>query len=140
MILADTSAWVEYDRGTGSSVALRLHELIASSGALAVTEPIVMEVCSGAKTDARERDLRRLLSRFDLLRLDPVADFNGAVAVYRTCRRSGITPRGLIDCLIANVALRHHADVLAYDRDFAQLADVVGLPLDSASLRARSRS
>ena len=30
MILADTSAWVEYDRATGSAVDRRLSELIAA--------------------------------------------------------------------------------------------------------------
>ena len=44
MILADTSAWVEYDRATGSSVDLRLSDLVATEGPVAVTEPVVMEV------------------------------------------------------------------------------------------------
>ena len=60
MILADTSAWVEYDRATGSAVDLRLSELIATDGPVAVTEPVIMEVLAGARSDAREADLRRL--------------------------------------------------------------------------------
>ena len=44
MILADTSAWVEYDRATGSAVDRRLTDLITEGGPLAVTEPVVMEV------------------------------------------------------------------------------------------------
>ncbi|MFT4009101.1 MAG: PIN domain nuclease [Nocardioidaceae bacterium] len=134
MILADTSAWVEYDRATGSAAHLRLRELIAGSGPVVITEPVITEVCAGARTDARERDLRRLLARFDLAPFDPVADFGGAVAIYRTCRRGGVTPRGLLDCLIAHVALRLGHDVLAHDRDFSRLAGVVGLRLDPASL------
>ena len=34
MILADTSAWVEFDRGTGSAADRRMTELIASDGPL----------------------------------------------------------------------------------------------------------
>jgi predicted nucleic acid-binding protein len=64
MILADTSAWVEYDRATGSAVDRRLMTLIAADGPLAVTEPVVMEVLAGARDDRREADLRRLLLRF----------------------------------------------------------------------------
>lgn len=135
MILADTSAWVEYDRATGSEVHRRVRELIAGDGPLAVTEPVVMEVCAGARTDAREHDLRRLLSRFHLAAFDPVADFLGATTIYRACRRQGITPRGLIDCMIAHVALRNDHEVLAYDRDFALVAGVVGVRLDPASPR-----
>ena len=40
MILADTSAWVEYDRATGSSTDVRLTELITADGPVAVTEPV----------------------------------------------------------------------------------------------------
>ena len=66
MILADTSAWIEYDRATGSAVDLRLRDLIAADGPIAVTEPVIMEVLAGARSDAREADLRRLLLRFHL--------------------------------------------------------------------------
>ena len=66
MILADTSAWVEYDRATGSTVDLRLRDLIAADGPIAVTEAVIMEVLAGARNDAREADLRRLLLRFHL--------------------------------------------------------------------------
>lgn len=44
MILADTSAWVEYGRATGSAVDQRMTELLTAEGALAVTEPVMMEV------------------------------------------------------------------------------------------------
>ncbi len=46
---------------------------------------------------------------------DDAADFHAAGRVYRTCRRAGVTPRGLIDCMIASVALRHSATLLAHD-------------------------
>ncbi len=134
MILADTSAWVEYDRKTGSSAHLRLRALVRDEGPLSVTEPVIMEVLSGAKDDARELDLRRLLRRFAFLPFESPTDFDGAVQVYRRCRRSGITPRGLIDCMIATVALRHGATLLAHDVDLARIAGVLGLQLDDASL------
>lgn len=135
MILADTSAWIEYDRATGSPVDERMAVLIAHNLDLATTEPVGMEVLAGARDDARERQLRRLLLRFRLLRFDPVVDFDGAVAVYRSCRAEGVTPRGMIDCMIASVALRHGATVLAHDADFARVAEVMDLDLDEDSLR-----
>lgn len=134
MILADTSAWVEYDRATGSPVDRRMSELIATDDRLAVTEPVVMEVLAGARSDEREADLRRLLLRFALLRFDAIADFDAAAGIYRTCRRDGITPRGLIDCLIASVAMRHHAILLARDADMNRIAQFVGIQIDDASM------
>lgn len=135
MILVDTSAWIEFDRGTGSAVDRCLTDLIARDEPIAVTEPVVTEVCAGARTDARERQLRRLLMRFQLAAFDPVADFDGAVRIYRDCRRRGVTPRGLVDCMIASVAIRHDAEVLAHDRDFAQLAGVTAVRLHPQSFR-----
>lgn len=136
MILADTSAWIEYDRATGSAVDTRLADLIGEGGPLAVTDPVVMEVLAGARTEPREMDLHRLLLRFDLLRFDVASDFHAAARIYRRCRRAGVTPRGLIDCMIAAVALRHRAVLLAQDADMSRVADVVGLSMDPASLRS----
>jgi len=134
VILADTSAWIEYDRATGSAVDQRLTDLIGRSGALAVTEPVVMEVVAGARTDERESDLRRLLLRFDLLRLDAAADFDAAASIYRACRRAGVTPGGMVDCMIASVARRTGATILAHDMDLSRVADFVGITMDEGSL------
>ncbi len=136
MILVDTSAWVEDDRATGSSVDERLAELIAGGDGVAVTEPVIMEVVAGARSDERERDLRRLLLRFDLLRFDSAVDFDAATRIYRACRREGVTPRGLIDCMIVSVAHRHGVALLALDADVNRIADVIGIELDEASRRA----
>ena len=136
MILADTSAWVEYDRATNSSVDRRLTALIESDGPVAVTQPVVMEVVAGARDDRREADLRRLLVRFELLSFDGVADFDGAARIYRRCRAAGITPRGMVDCMIASVAWRREATLLAQDADMGRVARVIGIELDDASLRA----
>lgn len=113
MILADSSAWIEYDRATGSSVDWRVQQLIESEAALAVTEPVVMEVLAGARDDKREADLRRLLLR---------------------C--IGVTPRGMVDCMIAAVAWRHEAALLARDADLQRVAQVMGIPVDVASTEA----
>jgi predicted nucleic acid-binding protein len=132
VILADTSAWVEYDRATGSTTDRRLSELIAAEEPIAVTEPVIMEVLAGAR-DAREADLRRLLLRFHLYRFDSAADFDGAMRIYRRCRQVGVTPRGLIDCMIAAVAWRQQAVILACDVDLDRVARVVGIELDQPS-------
>jgi hypothetical protein len=134
VILADTSAWVEYDRATGSRIDQRVEELIRADGVLAVTEPVIMEVVAGARTAERETDLRRLLLRFGLLGFDAAVDFDAAARIYRRCRGAGITPRGMVDCMIASVAHRHGAALLAADVDLSRVANIVGIDLDGASL------
>ena len=131
MILVDTSAWVEFDRATGSSVDARLTELIASTDDVAVSEPVIMEVLAGARDGRRANDLRGLMNRFHLMRFDASVDFDGATRIYRICRRSGVTPRGMVDCMIAAVALRNGAAVLAADSDLGRVADVMGIEMES---------
>jgi predicted nucleic acid-binding protein len=130
VILVDTSAWVEFDRATASAVDTRLTELIATTDDVAVSEPIIMEVLAGARDDRRERDLRRLMDRCTLLRCDAAVDLHGAARIYRTCRRSGVTPRGMVDCMIAAVAVRSGASLLTADSDLGHVARVMGIELD----------
>jgi predicted nucleic acid-binding protein len=136
VILADTSAWVEFDRATGSPIDVRMTDLVAAADAgaaaeLAVTEPVLMEVLAGARSEARADDLRRLLARGTLLRLEPVTDFEAAARIHRSCRRAGVTPRDLLDCLIAAVALRCGAVLLAHDADLQRVAAVMGIGSDA---------
>ena len=133
MILVDTSAWVEYDRATESPVDQLLTDLVSqkSPTRIAVTEPVLMEVLAGVRSQRREAELRRLLRSFEWIKAEPEVDFEGASRIYRRCRASGVTPRGLIDCMIANIAIRTGSSVLAADRDFADIARIVPLTLES---------
>ena len=130
MILLDTSAWVEFDRATGSPIDTRVTELIAPTDDVAETEPVIMEVLAGARDDRRADDLRRLMDRFSLIRFDAAIDFDGATRIYRTCRRSGVTPRGMVDCMIAAVAWRHGASLLTADADLDRVASVMGIDVE----------
>jgi predicted nucleic acid-binding protein len=136
VILADTSAWVEFDHATGSAVDQRVAELIRDGGPLAVTQPVAMEVVAGARDRRRQEDLTHLLQRFPLRTFDPDVDFAAAARIYLDCRRVGITPRGLIDCMLVAVAWRHADAILSYDVDLERVCGVMGVPLDPASLRA----
>jgi len=126
-VLVDTSVWVHYDRGDDHPTALMLKNLIAASDRVAVTEPVVMELLAGARNDLEKQRISRLVTRFSLLRFDPVADFDAAAGLYRICRRNGVTPRGLVDCMIASVALRTRSRLLAADGDFERMGQALGL-------------
>ncbi|CAN5597515.1 type II toxin-antitoxin system toxin ribonuclease VapC11 [soil metagenome] len=130
MILVDTSAWIEFDRASGSRTHLRVRSLIADTDEVAVTEPVIMEVMAGARTLNRERDLRRLMGRFHLLPFRPASHFLGACTIYRRCRARGITPRGMLDCMIAAVAQSEGVALLAQDADMNKIAEVISLQLD----------
>ena len=120
MILVDTSAWVEYLRGTGSATHTKVRAALVD-GEIAVCDAIRMEVLAGARSERHLRDLRHLLARGAPLET-LTSDYDAAASIYRSCRRHGETPRSLIDCLIAAIAIRGGVAVLHADRDFSVIA------------------
>lgn len=132
VILVDSSAWVEFLRGTGSSTHLRLREMLEGEFELACTDVIVMEILAGARDELDADRLRRLLFGLEFLAVEGPADYERAAELYRQCRKEGETPRRLADCLIAAVAIRNGADLLCEDRDFAAIARHAPLQLAAA--------
>lgn len=126
MILADSSAWVGFLRGTGTPAARRVREL-AGTGLLASTEVISMEVLAGARDQHHLAAIRGLLNSNEALPLSPLDDFESAAEIYRRCRTRGVTPRQLNDCLIAAVAIRNDVELLHDDRDFENIARLTSL-------------
>lgn len=129
MILADTSAWVEFLRSTGSPVGERLRALVESRS-LATTDVVVMEVLAGARDDLHRRRLRALLGQCEYIRTSAPDDFEQAAALSNRCRQAGFTIRALTDCLLAVVAMREGAAVLHSDRDFDAIARCAPLLVD----------
>jgi predicted nucleic acid-binding protein len=129
LILVDSSAWVEFLRGTGSPVNSHLRTLLESGTLLATTEPIVMEVLAGARDDGHLRMLRRLVLGCQMIPLRGLSDYEEAAAIFRTCRRAGLTVRRLVDCLIATVAINANAPLLHADTDFELIAERTELRL-----------
>lgn len=136
MILIDTSAWVEYLRATGTLVHTEVRRLIERDADLATTDPVVMEVLAGARDEDHAKDLRRLLARFRHLPVEGLTDYEGAASVYRSCRVRGSTPRSLVDCLIAAVAIRENASILHHDRDYSTIAAHTSLRLHASGADA----
>lgn len=123
MILPDSSAWIEYQRATGSPAHLRLRSAVETGEDLATTGLVLLEVLAGARDEHQARELRRLFNRCELLRLEEPLDQEAAALLYRTCRRAGRTIRKLPDCLIAAVAIRTGAELLHQDSDFDTIAE-----------------
>jgi len=128
MILVDTSAWTEYLRGTGSGTHFRLRELLAADAVLGTTDVVHMELLAGARDEHDDVQLRRMLAALEHVSVQPL-DWEAAARLHRACHRQGETVRSLTDCLVAAVAIRLQAPVLAHDRDFVVLARLTDLEL-----------
>lgn len=121
MTLADTSAWIEFLRGTGSEANHGVRELLRQ-GSLATTDAVVMEVLAGARDGDDRARLQALLGRCELVAVDGPDDYLNAAGIYRSCRRGGDTIRSLLDCLVASVAIRAGLVLLHADSDFDAIA------------------
>jgi len=122
LIVADTSVWIEFLRGSDQPVADTLTELLRSDATVALSEIIVMELLAGATSNEHQRDLRVRLVAFPILRLEGLMDFEEAALLFRRCREAGETIRSLTDCLIAVPVIRAGATLLHRDADFDAIA------------------
>lgn len=134
MILVDSSAWIEFFRKTGSPVHRTIYRALSEGVHLAWTDVVALEVLAGARDDADRDRIRRLLYAQSFVGVDGPVDHENAAELYRVCRRGGETPRGLIDCLIAVVAMRNAVELLCCDADFQVIARHAPLRLAPASL------
>jgi predicted nucleic acid-binding protein len=122
VILVDSSAWIEYLRGTGSDAHIRLRAYRDTTEQLAISEVVAMELLAGVR-DGREEDaVEEIVNGSTLLRTSGLDDYRRAAALYRTCRANGETIRRMNDCLVAAIAIRNRVRVLHNDRDYDVLA------------------
>jgi predicted nucleic acid-binding protein len=119
VILIDSSAWIEFLRGTASTVCDRVND--ALDGEAVINDVVRMEVLAGARDDVQLANLRGLLARATVVPIETM-HYEIAAALYRTCRRNGETVRRMTDCLIAATAIEAHLPVLHADADFDVLA------------------
>ena len=124
-MIADTSAWVELFRGTGSAVHLRLRQALQSGEALFMPDAVYQELLQGARGPEH---FVRLQSELDTVRTLDAHDSRevarqGAM-LYARCRWQGVTIRSPNDCLIAACAIESGEPLLHADRDFLLLAQI----------------
>lgn len=131
MILADSSAWIEYLRGSGTAQNACMRELVRDRQVV-TTEVVVMEILAGAHGGRHAKELAQMLAAFDLLPVGDVATYEAAAGIQRRCRTAGHTIRRALDCLVAAVAIREGVAVLHRDRDFDAIARHTPLQVASA--------
>ena len=131
LVVLETSAIIEYLRGTGSAVDRTVDEYLEDASIeLAITEVVLMELLAGGRDEVNAADLGDQLAQFTMLRLDPLQGFEDAAAIYRAARRRGLTIRKMTDCLIAVPVVKAGASLLHADADFDRIAQVAPLRIE----------
>ena len=127
MLIADTSAWIDFLSATGSAQAQKMRQAITTREVITL-DPILLEVMAGARRDAVART-QRLLEAQQHEALSPKLDWLDAATIYRELRWRGNTIRSQTAALIAAVAIRLNVPVLHHDRDYSHIADHTPLQL-----------
>jgi hypothetical protein len=127
VILVDTSVWIDYFNNYTSVEADYLTLCIAEVRPVVLAGLVLTETLLGLRNSTQADSVTRALSSFDLAPELTRPDYEGAAAIYRACRDRGTTPRSTIDCLIAQLCLRHDYELLSRDRDFEMIARVFPL-------------
>lgn len=121
-MIIDSSAWIEYFDATGTAVNEAVRRAISEGAAISVPEVVRMELLIGRTDEVWAQRRRSFLDTLDVVALEPLVDAEEAAAIHRRCRRAGETPRNLLDCMIAAVAIRRDEALLHRDRDFEVIA------------------
>lgn len=135
MIAVDTSVLVDLFREVETPATLMLERFERDGIPLAVPIVCCQELLQGARDKREWRRLERNLSTQRLLApTDPWSTHFEAARIFFDARRKGITLRGTVDCLIAQLVLEHDCSLLHDDRDFDLIAGIRPLrtvPLDA---------
>lgn len=126
MILADTSAWIDYLRGKDSAAARQL-DLAAGNEAVLVGDLILVELLQGYREGRALAALREDLRHFPIVSLCGPAIAPKAADNYRLLRTRGITVRGAVDVIIATWCVENDVPLIHADRDFEGMEKWLGL-------------
>ena len=125
MYLVDTSVWLDFFRNRSTQAVTQFEEILDNNLPFGITSVIYQEVLQGADSQRDFSKLQNYLATQKFYHpLDPILSYEQAAGLYLTCRRQGITIRGSIDCLIAQIAIEHNLHLLHNDRDFTQMATI----------------
>ena len=127
MYLVDSSIWIE---------TFRKHRPVQIESRVDLEEivtclPVIQEVLHGFREERAFRIAKDAMFAFPIVE-SPLTQqvYFEAVQLYRSARRSGLTVRSGIDCIIAVCALRNGLTVIHKDRDFTSLAEICALDVE----------
>jgi predicted nucleic acid-binding protein len=126
MLVVDTSAWIDYLRGTDSSAAILLDQRIGQMRII-LPDLVLAEILRGLQTDALARSTQQILLEFEMVTIGGHDIAIKAATNYRILRSIGVTIRGTIDLLIATWCIENKIPLLHSDRDFTAMERHLGL-------------
>ena len=123
--MADTSAWIELLRASGSPEDLRMQRALRTEEPILVPEVVYREVLQGAASVPNFLELQAIFDDMQhYVSADPLQLARDASLLYAHCRWQGFTVRSPNHCLVAACAIEAGVALLARDPDFGRLARI----------------
>lgn len=124
-MIADTSAWIEFLRSTGSRCDRLLGDTLAREQPIWMPAVVLQRILQGARDAGHFIPLELQLEQLPGLdALNPREIARDAGLLYARCRWRGTTVRSPNDCVVAACAIASELPLLAQDRDFEVLARI----------------
>ena len=126
MIVADTSAWIDYFKGI-SAPHTDILDLELSRNRIVTGDLIIAEFLQGFREERDYQEAKRIM---DSLEYRDMVGKDIALAAsknYRLLKKSGITIRKTIDVIIATFCIENDFELIHNDRDFDGIEQQLGL-------------
>ncbi len=126
MIVADTSAWIDYFRGVSAPHTDLLDEELQVNRII-TGDLIITELLQGFKSEKEHAEAKYLMETLEY------RDFVGktiafkAADNFRILRSKGVTVRKTIDVIIATFCIENRFLLIHNDRDFDSIEKYLGL-------------
>lgn len=126
MIIADTSVWIDFFRGSDEPHVKQLENALISDR-LYIGDLIIAELLQGVKNDKGAKEIREIISKLTAVNMVNESIAYKSAENYRTLRSNGKTVRKTIDMLIATFCIERGMTLIHNDRDFDPIEEILGL-------------
>ncbi len=123
MILVDTSALIDFFKNKNDKLSK-----IIENNKICTSDIIIMEYLQGVKSNKEHLIIKEWLLRLPNYKITQET-YLFSSQIYRKCRKSGITIRKPIDCLIASIAIKNDLPIYTLDKDFEYISKCFNLDI-----------
>jgi len=126
MIIADTSAWIDYFKGIDAEHT-NILDIELSRNRVGAGDLIIAEFLQGFRNDRDYQEAKSLMDSLEYFALVGRDVALSASQNFRLLRKEGITVRKTIDVLIATFCIINDFELIHNDKDFEPFEEKLGL-------------
>lgn len=126
MVIVDTSVLIDFLIGNANPQSLWLRSQ-SNHRRIGITSLVLTEVMQGVRDDKVFAETLEILNEFEIFEIASRELAIASASNFRILRKTGITIRSTIDCLIATFCIEEGHTLLHNDRDFDAFETRLGL-------------